>query len=297
MAAVTLDVYLPFDSGAGASVSEAGWREMMKHMLGSASGVIRGFGNDFATIGDSSGMQVKTNTGECFMRGHYGSNASQETLSIASNGSGNPRIDIVVLRVHFANNNIVIDVVQGTPAASPTAPNVTQNTTMWETKLADVAVAAGAVTITAANVTDRRTYTTANARYSRTTSQSIPTVTNTDVVFNSVEFAGGEIVANSVSSPSTFTLNRAGIWVVTGFAAFSPLASGGRRLSLLNSGTPLVSSDVPSMGGTDNTNVIVTTTEKFSAGAVVKMQAWQNGAGAPSLVAGTAALSLVWIGP
>ena len=295
--AFTLDASYPFDSGPGASVQESGWREMAKHWINSASGVIRGFANDFATIGDSSGMQVKVNTGECWLRGHYGSNALQRTLTIAANGSGNPRIDIVVLRCHFANNNIVADIVQGTPAASPTTPTVTQNTSMWETKLADVAVAAGAVTITAANVTDRRVYTTANARYSRTTSQSIPTVTNTDVVFNSVEFAAGEIVPNSTTSPSTFTLNRAGIWVITGFAAFSPLGSGGRRLSLLNSGTPLVSNDVPTMGSTDNTNVIVTTTEKFSVGAVVKMQAWQNGAGTPSLVAGTAALSMVWIGP
>src|ERR1043165_4726871 len=169
--AVTLDSYLPFDSGAGASVQESQWRDMMKHMLGSGSGVVRGFGNDFQTIGDSSGMQVKVNTGECWMRGHYGSSTSQKTLPIASNSSGSTRIDIVVIRCHFANNNIVVDVVQGTPGGS--APSVTQNTTMWETKLAEVTVTNGAVTITSGNVADRRVYTVAYSKWTRNTTQSL----------------------------------------------------------------------------------------------------------------------------
>src|SRR6266498_4982574 len=179
--ALVLEEYLPFDSGPGASVQESGWRDMMKHMLGSASGVIRGFGNDFSAFGDSSGMQVKVNTGECFIRGHYGNSSSLKTLPISSNSSGNPRIDIVVLRAHFGNNNIVVDVITGTPAGSPTAPSVTQNTTMWETKLAEVAVANGAVTITAGNVTDRRAYTVAYAQYIRTSAKTLTNNTLTDL--------------------------------------------------------------------------------------------------------------------
>jgi hypothetical protein len=233
--AVTADSYFPFDSGAGASVQESGWRDMMKHMLGSGSGVIRGFGNDCQTIGDSSGMQVKMNTGECWMRGHYGSFTSQKTLPIASNSSGSTRIDIAVLRCHFANNNIVVDIVQGTPGGS--APNVTQNSTMWETKLADITVTNGAVTITAANCVDRRVYTMAYAKYTRNSTQSITSNTLTDVTFNVTDFANGEIVPNS-ATPTTFTLNRAGLWTITAQVGYAANSSNSRLVYITDSTRP-----------------------------------------------------------
>ncbi|MES2405559.1 MAG: hypothetical protein V4567_14660, partial [Pseudomonadota bacterium] len=50
----------------------------------------------------------------------------------------NPRIDRVVLRADFVNNNIVLDVLQGTPAVSPAAPALTQNTSIWEISLAQM---------------------------------------------------------------------------------------------------------------------------------------------------------------
>jgi hypothetical protein len=296
--AVTLDTYLYFDSGAGASVAEAGWRASMKHMLGSGSGVIRGFGNDFQTIGDSSGMQVKVNTGECWMYGHYGASSAQKTLAIASNSSGNPRIDIVVLRCHFGNNNIVIDVVQGTPAASPTAPNVTQNTTMWETKLADVAVANGAVTITSGNVTDRRVYTLPYAKYTRTTNQSISHNTVTDVVFNSTDFPHGEVVPNSTSLPSVFTLNRAGLWMISAQVSFDINGSNSRLLFITDTtGTPLYGQQSVSAVPGAETIVQVQAIERFSVGQTVKVRVRQLSTITLNLIAGLEQVVFIWVGP
>jgi hypothetical protein len=294
--AVTLDEYLPFDSGPGASVQESGWRDMMKHMLGSASGVIRGFGANMACLGDSSGMQVKVSIGECFMRGHYGNNTSQKILPIASNSSGNPRIDIAVIRCHFGNNNIVLDIVQGTPATTPSAPGVTQNTSMWETKLADIAVANGAVTITAANVTDQRVYTSGVASYNKTNSVSVPSGTYTNVPFNTTELATGDVSLNSAGTIAT--VNRAGIWQLSANVGFEPLASGGRRIIIADSSDNSYSrSDTPTMGGTEQTYLSTSTTEQLAAGATVKVRVWQNGTGAINTVAGWANLVLTWIGP
>lgn len=294
--AVTLDSYLPFDSGAGAAVQESQWRDMMKHMLGSASGVVRGFGNDFQTIGDSSGMQVKVNTGECFIRGHFGSSTAQKTLAIASNSSGNPRIDIVVLRCHFTNNNIVVDVVQGTPAASPTAPSVTQNTTMWETKLADVAVANGAVTITAGNVTDRRSYTIVYAQYLRTTSLNLANNTLTDMVFNSAAYQADGVTADSAMT--VFTLTRAGLWQITAQAGFDPNATGSRLVEIRDSGVTALyaATQVMPANGTE-THIQCQANEKFAAGQTIKVRVRQSAGGTLNTVANLCKLSFMWIGP
>jgi len=78
---------------------------------------------------------------------------------IGANASGNPRIDIITLKVDTAatpdgnaSNVGSIYVTAGTPAASPVAPATPSNHLL----LAYVAVANGAVSIVTANITDKR---------------------------------------------------------------------------------------------------------------------------------------------
>lgn len=159
--AVNATSYMPFDSGSGANVTEAGWRNFMQLMTGRggmANGVIRSITNTCQVYGDSSGMQVKVKTGQVWIKSHWGEVASEITLPIASNSSGNPRKDLVVVRAHFTNNVIQFDVITGTPAGSPVIPSPTQDATMWEVPLAEVSVANGAATITSTNVQDGRRY-------------------------------------------------------------------------------------------------------------------------------------------
>lgn len=151
-----LDLYVPFDAGAGANLTEDNWRKMARHWLG--TGVLRGEDNELQVYGDSSGMQVKVKTGKAWVRGHYGESTAEKTLAIAVADATNPRIDVVVLRADFDNNLIELVVLTGTPAGSPVAPAVTQSSAIWEVALAQVAVAAAAVTIAAGNVTDARLY-------------------------------------------------------------------------------------------------------------------------------------------
>jgi hypothetical protein len=102
---------------------------------------------------------VKVNIGRAFVDGAWYETDTAETLSIAANndGSGFARIDTIVLRKSYAAQTVRLAVLQGTPAASPAAPTLTQNTSTWEYPLADVAVANLFTTITNANITDRRT--------------------------------------------------------------------------------------------------------------------------------------------
>ncbi len=79
----------------------------------------------------------------------------------------NPRIDIIVMKCDVSQNpdsaagNIPsITVVTGTPAGSPSAPATPANSL----KLAQIAVAAGATSITNANITDSRAFVTVNSQ-------------------------------------------------------------------------------------------------------------------------------------
>lgn len=149
--------YGPFDAGIGANRTESWWRDYARNFL--TDGVLNGEQNELETFGDSTGLQVKVRSGRIFIRSHWARLASETTLAIDSNTSGNPRIDRVVARVDASNNIVELDVLKGTPAGSPTAPAVATGAgDVWEVSLAQVAVANSASTITAANVTDERIY-------------------------------------------------------------------------------------------------------------------------------------------
>ncbi len=122
-------------------------------------GVKSGTLDELEVFGDSSGMQVKVKAGQAMVRGHYYTNTAEEILTITTANVSNPRIDNVILELDPSANSIVLKVVAGTPATSPTAPSLVQTDGgVYQIKLAQVAVAAGATTISAGNVTDYRTY-------------------------------------------------------------------------------------------------------------------------------------------
>lgn len=152
--------YFPFASGAGANVSESGWGAMARHWLG--TGILHGELNDSLVYGDSSGMQVKVKSGRAWLDGFFfqdDASGGDTALSIAAADPSNPRVDLVVLRLDHTIPSIAYVVLTGTPAGSPVAPTPTQTVGgRWELPLAKVAVAAAASTISAANVTDQRTF-------------------------------------------------------------------------------------------------------------------------------------------
>lgn len=150
----SLDVYLPFDAGAGANITEDQWRKMARFWID--SGPIRGEDNEMQVIADSTGMQVKVKTGKAFVRGHYGEVTAQRTLPVTAAHATLARIDRVVLRADFTNNKIELDVLAGTAAGSPVAPALTQSTSKWEISLATVSVPATDTSIDAGQVTDER---------------------------------------------------------------------------------------------------------------------------------------------
>lgn len=109
--------------------------------------------------GDDSGLQVRIAAGEAMVRGHYYQSTSQETLAIVS-AAGQYRIDAVVLELDPTANQIILKVVQGNEApSSPAVPTLTQTDTgVYQLLLGLVYINPDVSSILAEDVTDRRTY-------------------------------------------------------------------------------------------------------------------------------------------
>lgn len=117
------------------------------------------------TLGSTAGMQANANAQTTYglpssltAQGSYGGyNDGTVNLAIAAADPTNPRIDLICASIQDAeyagsNNQPVLQVVTGSPAASPSAPSAPASSVV----LAQVAVAAGATSVVAGNITDER---------------------------------------------------------------------------------------------------------------------------------------------
>jgi len=111
----------------------------------------------------ASGWAAIVGTTQANMGTYVGYNDATVVLGVTTADPTNPRIDRVCMTVNDAYytgslNNVVLQVVAGTPAGSPVAPATPANSI----SLATVAIAAGATALTTANITDTRVLVTTN---------------------------------------------------------------------------------------------------------------------------------------
>jgi hypothetical protein len=111
--------------------------------------------------GDSTGMNVKVAAGFALVRGFAFYSTAQETLTVSASATS-PRIDLVVLRLDPSVDSVDLAVVAGTPAATPVAPSLTQNTAanggVYELEIGRILVGANVITISPTAVTDTRPF-------------------------------------------------------------------------------------------------------------------------------------------
>lgn len=140
----------------GSEYTQPDFAKLMGDAVG--TGYVPGIGDELiVTATNPTTMTVKVGLGRGYVAGYsFDITDSEEVVSIPA-ASSSPRIDTVVARLSVtANKNITLAVVSGTPAASPSAPALTQNDETYEMPLADIYVASGATSINAGNITSRR---------------------------------------------------------------------------------------------------------------------------------------------
>lgn len=104
----------------------------------------------------STGMNVTMQVGAAFINGYHYENTTPLDAVIATANGVNPRIDRVVIRWSNIDRNIEMTVKTGVASATPSAPELTRNSDIYELGIADITVPKGAIVITTDNIADTR---------------------------------------------------------------------------------------------------------------------------------------------
>jgi len=151
------------------SYDEHGWPQLDRAVTSEVLRQIykRYFTNGVFGISDSTCFQVSVATGgagvsiapgACQIQGATGYEENAVTLEITPNSANLPRIDTVVARLNDNSDyrSIYFDILEGTPAATPAAPALTQSDSVWELGLCNISRPANSSVITNSNITDTR---------------------------------------------------------------------------------------------------------------------------------------------
>lgn len=143
----------PFDTSAIST--EVQWSRMARrfnsdgvHSEDPASTMLKVTGSGTATVTVAPGMAT--------VNGFFYHLDATKTISVPANLGGAARVDLVILRADQSANSVTAVYKTG----GTTAPTLTQvEDGVWEIPLAQCTVAAGSTVVTAANVADRRYFT------------------------------------------------------------------------------------------------------------------------------------------
>lgn len=136
--------------------SSAQLRGLIKSMI--TNGVNLTESTNLQVMADEETMNLVVKPGYVIIEGALKHFEDDVKVTLANADTNNPRIDTVVARLNLNEDvrDIVIDVLQGTPSAEPTAPELTRTTSYYEVGLADILVEVGTSQISQAVVTDTR---------------------------------------------------------------------------------------------------------------------------------------------
>jgi hypothetical protein len=255
----------------------------------------------------ASGWAAIVGTTQSNMGTYVAYNDAPTVVAITTANPTNPRIDLVCATVQDAfytgaQNNVIFQVVVGTPASSPVVPALPANSIA----LAEIDVAAGALSITSGDITDLRVLVTTNipetgdisAVVAGTglsgggTSGSVTLAINTAVT---ADLTTAQTFTNKTLTTPTITtpvINggqiNIGINVQTGTTYTTVLADNGKLITQTNS-SPITTTIPPNssvaypVGAQINVVRLGTGTLTFAQGAGVTIVSTGATASAPAL--------------
>lgn len=103
-----------------------------------------------------NGLAVSVAAGSAWINGYRYENTDDLNLPLTTANGSNPRIDRIVVRLSQVSRNIQLAIIDGTPAATPSAPALTRTSDVYELGIADVLIPAAATSIATNNITDTR---------------------------------------------------------------------------------------------------------------------------------------------
>lgn len=118
-------------------------------VIGSGDGVNAALAVQQTAVASTS---VRVRPGSGFVAGRRYNTDDDIVLPVTANSSGNPRIDLVVLRSNSATQIITPFIIAGTPAAVPVAPDPVQSGSIWDIPLATIDVSNGFSSIVTADI-------------------------------------------------------------------------------------------------------------------------------------------------
>lgn len=112
--------------------------------------------NGELALSPGGGMSVSLPAGKAWIKGYYYRNDAPITLPIANADGVLHRKDTVVLRWNVNERSITAQVLQGSFASNPIAPEIVRDLELYDLKLAEISIPAGTTAITPALITDTR---------------------------------------------------------------------------------------------------------------------------------------------
>jgi hypothetical protein len=122
--------------------------------------VVPSYGSDLdISVNTGADRALILSSGAAFVKGYFYENSSTVNISLAENVSGSPRLDRIVLRVDWEERTVRVEVLEGTPTATPTLPELTQEAgEVWEETLYYVWVEPSAGVFSELDIHDEREF-------------------------------------------------------------------------------------------------------------------------------------------
>lgn len=114
--------------------------------------------SDLQVVSANDGLNIKVKKGEAIVGTKWFNNTEDKTITVPANTSANPRIDSVFIQTDksIGVRSGAIVYRTGEPDASPEPPSISEDPEIIEIRIANIAVAVNASTITNAEITDLR---------------------------------------------------------------------------------------------------------------------------------------------